>query len=265
MIDSTARVDAKASIGHDVSIGPYCIVGPDVAIGDGVRLVAHVHVTGHTTIGARTAIYPFVSLGTPPQSVNYHGEPTRLEIGADCDIREGVTINIATTQRGVTSVGDKCFLMAHSHVAHDCAVGNNVTFAQGAVLGGHCEVGDFAFVGGLAAVHQYTRLGESAMIGGLGGVRGDVIPFGLAGGAGIARLSGVNVIGMRRRGFAREAINAVRSAWHVLFDRGHGALPERIAQVEAQFPDCEPVRKIVAFMRGAGTRPFCWPRGHKPD
>src|SRR5215468_7329128 len=137
-IDPTARVAAGARIAPDAAIGPYCVVGADVVIGEGCRLVAHVHVTGHTTIGPRTVIYPFASLGTPPQSVKYRGGPTRLTIGADCDIRESVTINIGTEDdRGMTEVGDRCFLMAGSHVAHDCKVGSDVTFANNAVIGGH--------------------------------------------------------------------------------------------------------------------------------
>jgi len=264
MIDPTARVESGAAIGQDVSIGPYCIIGGNAVIADGCKLVAHVHVTGHTSIGPRAVIYPFASLGTPPQSVHYHGEPTRLVIGADCDIREGVTMNIATTARGVTSVGDRCFFMANSHVAHDCVVGNNVTFANGATLGGHCEVGDLVFLGGLSAVHQFTRVGESAMIGGVSGVRGDVIPFGLANGD-MARLDGINVVGMKRRQFAREWIHAVRSVSRILFDRDRGLLSERIADAEAQFPGVEPVQKIVAFMRNAGERPICWPRDRSTD
>jgi UDP-N-acetylglucosamine acyltransferase len=264
MIDPTARIAARATIGQDVQIGPYCVIDGDVVIGDGCRLIAHVHVTGHTTIGPRTVIYPFASLGTPPQSVHYHGEPTRLVIGADCDIRQGVTLNIGTLQRGVTTVGDRCFLMAHSHVAHDCVVGSNVTFAQGATLGGHCVVGDFAFLGGLCAVHQFPRLGESAMIGGVSGVRGDVIPFGLANGD-HARLDGVNVVGMKRRGFPHPSIHAVRAAARILFDDRHGGMHERLAQLEARFPECDPVRRIVAFVRDAGDRPFCWPRKGNQD
>jgi UDP-N-acetylglucosamine acyltransferase len=193
----------SAIIGHGVSIGPYCIVGPHVEIADGCTLHPHVHVTGRTRIGARTVIYPFVSAGTPPQSVHYHGEPTRLEIGADCDIREGVTINIGTVAHGVTTVGDRCFLMAGSHVAHDCIVGSNVTFANGASLGGHCEVGDYVFFGGQCAVHQFTRIGESAMIGGLSGVRGDIVPFGLVSGY-PARLD-AHALRRERRAFERTA------------------------------------------------------------
>ena len=258
MIDPTARVESGAAIGQDVSIGPYCIVGANAAIADGCKLVAHVHVTGHTSIGSRTVIYPFASLGTPPQSVHYHGEPTRLVIGADCEIRESVTMSIATMASGVTRVGDRCFFMVGSHVAHDCIVGSNVTFANGASLAGHCEIGDFVFLGGMSGVHQFTRVGESAMIGGMTGVRGDVIPFGLAIGN-TARLDGVNVVGMKRRQFAREWIHAVRSVSRMLFDRDRGTMPERLAAVEAQFPDVEPVQKIVAFMRNTGERPICWP------
>src|SRR5882672_715764 len=142
-IHASAVVDAGADIGADVVIGPYCVIGPHVAIAPGCRLVAHVHVSGHTTIGARTVIYPFASLGTPPQSVKYRGGPTRLVVGADCQIREGVTMNTGTEDAGgVTTVGDHCFLMANSHIGHDCRVGNHVTFANGAVLGGHVLVGE---------------------------------------------------------------------------------------------------------------------------
>src|SRR5438067_1726300 len=130
-IDPTARVEAGAVIGRNSSIGPYCVVGPNVSIADDCRLVAHVHVTGHTTIGPRTVIYPFASLGTPPQSVRYRGGPTRLVVGAECDIRESVTMNIGTEDdRGETTVGDGCFLMAGAHVGHDCQVGTNVVFAN---------------------------------------------------------------------------------------------------------------------------------------
>src|SRR5271165_4585052 len=150
-IDSTARIAAGAKIAAGAAIGPYCTVGPDVVIGEGCRLVAHVNVAGHTTIGPRTVVYPFASLGTPPQSVKYRGGPTRLTIGADCDIREGVTMNTGTEDdRGLTEVGDHCFLMVGSHVAHDCKVGNHVVMANNAVLGGHASVGDYSFLGGQA-------------------------------------------------------------------------------------------------------------------
>ena len=156
LIDPTARVAEAADIAADADIGPNCVIGPNVKIGAGVRLVANVSVAGVTEIGARTIVYPFASLGTPPQSVHYKGEPTRLVIGADCQIREGVTVNTGTVGGGgITTVGDHCFLMANSHVGHDCHVGTRVTFANNAVLGGHVEVGDFVFFGGNCAVHQF--------------------------------------------------------------------------------------------------------------
>ena len=153
VIHATAQVETGAVIGKDVTIGPFCVIGPNVAIGDGCRLVANVHLTGHTTIGPRTVIYPFASLGTPPQSVKYRGGPTRLVVGGDCDIRECVTMNTGTEDDGgVTEVGDHCFLMAGSHVGHDCQVGRDVIIANNVSLGGHVTVGDYVVFGGHAAV-----------------------------------------------------------------------------------------------------------------
>src|SRR5262249_30545470 len=195
-VDPSARIEPGAVIGKDVPIGPYCVVGANVVIDDGCRLVAHVHVEGHTKIGARTVVYPFASIGTAPQSTAYHGEPTRLVIGTDCEIREGVTMNIGTEDGGgLTQVGDRGLFMANSHVAHDCRVGSDVIFANCATLGGHCDIGDYVFIGGLSAVHQFSHIGAHAMISGMTGIRSDVIPFGLAAGP-FARLSGINVVGM---------------------------------------------------------------------
>ena len=176
-IDPSARIEPGAVIGRDVSIGPFCVIGPHVVIGDGCRLLGHVHVAGNTSIGVRSLVYPFASLGTPPQSVKYCGGPTRLVVGADCDIREGVTMNTGTEEGGgITEVGDRCLIMVGSHVGHDCKVGNDVTFANNVVLGGHVTVGDFVVFGGQAAVRQFVRIGEGAMAVGLSGVRADVIP-----------------------------------------------------------------------------------------
>src|SRR5712691_4441588 len=151
-IDPTAHIDSGAAIGPDVTIGPYCVIGPNVVIDEGCRFMAQVHVTGHTSIGARTVIYPFASLGTPPQSVKYRGGPTRLVIGSDCDIREGVTMNAGTEDDGgVTRVGDRGLFMVGSHVGHDCEVGSDVILANNAVLGGHVTIGDHSFLGGGAA------------------------------------------------------------------------------------------------------------------
>ena len=257
-IDSTARVAGAASLGRDVTIGPYCVVGPEVVLGDGCRLIAHAHVAGRTSIGPRTVIHPFASLGSPPQSVKYRGGATRLIVGADCDIRESVTMSIGTEDdRGVTEVGDRCFFMAGSHVAHDCVVGNDVVFANNAVLGGHVSVGDHTVFGGNAAVRQHVRIGEGAMIAGLAGVRADVIPFGCAQGP-LAHLVGLNVVGLRRRGVAREDIRRLRQAYQALFF-GAGAFRERIDRVAVEFADHPIVAQVIDFIRAGGMRPLSMP------
>ncbi len=257
VIDPTARIESGAAIGRDVSIGPYCIVGANVTLGDGCRLVGHVHLTGHSTIGARTVIYPFASLGTPPQSVKYKGGATRLVVGSDCDIREGVTMNIGTEDdRGVTEVGDKCFFMVGSHVAHDCKVGNNVVFANNVLLGGHVVVGDSVVFGGAAAVRQFVRIGEGAMIVGLSGVRADVIPWGMVHGP-LAHLVGLNVVGMRRKGFAKADIQGYRSAYRALF-LGHGEFRARLERVAADYSGNRNVAAMITFIR-AGKRPLSMP------
>jgi UDP-N-acetylglucosamine acyltransferase len=253
-IDPTARLDAQAVIGRDVSIGPYCVIGPNVSIGDRCRLVAHVHVGGHTTIGPRTVVYPFASLGTPPQSVHYKGEPTRLMIGSDCDIREHVTMNTGTVGGGgVTMVGNGCFFMVNSHVAHDCSVGSNVTFANNVALGGHVVVGDHTVLGGQAAVRQFVRIGEGAMVVGMSGVRADVIPWGMVQGP-LADLVGLNVVGMRRRGFSRDAIHRLRRAYRAVFF-GAGTFRDRVDAIAAEWGDDPLVAQMIAFVRSA-TRPL---------
>ncbi|MGZ3410913.1 MAG: acyl-ACP--UDP-N-acetylglucosamine O-acyltransferase [Xanthobacteraceae bacterium] len=250
MIDPTSRIDSGARLGTNVAIGPYCIIGPNVTIGDGCKLVAHVHVTGHTQIGPRTRIAPFVSLGGAPQSTRYRGGPTRLVIGADCDIRENVTANTGTEDdRGVTEIGDHCFLMAGSHVAHDCKVGNHVTFANNVALGGHVVVGDNVVFGGGAAVRQFVRIGEGAMIVGLSGVRADVIPYALAHGP-LADLIGLNVIGLRRRGVAREQLHQLREAYQAMFF-GEGTFKERMTRVAAEYAGNPLIDKVLDFIRTA--------------
>jgi UDP-N-acetylglucosamine acyltransferase len=253
-IDPTARIEPGAVIGHNASIGPCCVIGPHVELGDGCKLLAHVHVAGHTTIGPRTVVYPFASLGTPPQSVKYRGGPTRLVIGAECEIREGVTVNTGTEDdRGITEVGDRCCLMVGSHIGHDCKVGNDVIFANNVVLGGHVTIGDFAVFGGQAAVRQFVRIGEGAMVVGLSGVRADVIPFGLVQGP-LADLIGLNVVGMRRRGSSKADIHRLRQAYEAMFF-GAGTFRERLDHVAAQNGADPLVGKVIAFIR-AGSRPL---------
>ena len=254
-IDPTARVAPGAVIGANVEIGPYCVIGPHVAVGDDCKLIAHVHLTGHTTIGAGTTIYPFASLGTPPQSVYYKGEPTRLVVGANCQIRESVTINIGTPGGGgVTTVGDGCFLMAGSHIGHDCHLGRGVIIANNTMLGGHCRVGDHVFIGGHCAVHQHVRIGESAMVAGFSAFADDIIPFGFVLRP-IGRLAGVNVVGMRRRGAGKDAIRAVQLAYALLFE-GEGEFASRVDATEAKLGNVSEVAKIIAFIREKGQRPI---------
>jgi UDP-N-acetylglucosamine acyltransferase len=251
-IDPTAKVADGAKLGADVFVGPYCIVGPDVTIGDGSHLVAHITIQGVTEIGAGAKIQPFASLGSPPQSVHYKGEKSKLIVGRNCDIREGVTMNTGTAGgRMETRVGDNCMLMTGAHVGHDCIVGNNVIFANCATLGGHAEIGDFTFLGGFAAVHQNTRVGEQAMLGGVCAVRHDVIPFGMTDGSG--QLGGLNLIGLKRRGYSRDTIHKLRAAYREIF-LGEGSLVDRVESVAKQFADEEAVQKIVTFIRGAGKR-----------
>lgn len=254
-----AIVEDGARLGSDVEIGPFCHVGPQAALGEGVRLVSHVSVAGDTEIGARTQVYPFASIGHPPQDLKYRGEPVRLRIGEDCLIREGVTMNPGTAGGGSeTIVGPRCVLLANSHVAHDCRLGEGIILSNNVMLAGHCQIGDFAIVSGGAAAHQFVRIGAYAFIGGLAGVEHDVIPFGMALGN-RAALAGLNVVGLKRRGFSHEALHELRRAYKMLF-AAKGSLRERVEDVAAAFPDQPAVQQIVAFLREGGERQVTVPR-----
>jgi UDP-N-acetylglucosamine acyltransferase len=244
-----------------VEIGPFCCVGPEVELGDGVVLHSHVVVGGRTRIGPRSAVYPFASVGLPPQDLKYKGEPSRLEIGSDTTIRESVTINPGTDGGGMlTRVGDHCLLMVGAHVAHDCQVGNHVIMANNATLAGHVVVGDHAIIGGLSAVHQFVRIGAHAMIGGMTGVDHDVIPYGSVLGE-RGRLAGLNTIGLKRRGFTREQIHNLRAAYRVLFEEsGAGTVVERVELVVRQFGDDAGVGDLVRFIRNDSSRGLTLPK-----
>jgi UDP-N-acetylglucosamine acyltransferase len=257
-IHPTAIVEPGARLAGTVAIGPYCHIGSEVEIADNVTLHAHVVVAGRTSIGANTRIFPFASIGHEPQDLKYAGEKSRLVIGKDNIIREHVTMNPGTTGGGmVTRVGDRCLFMVGAHVAHDCQVGDNVIMANNATLAGHVAVSDFAIIGGLSAVHQFVRIGQYAMIGGMSGVERDVIPYGSVMGD-RARLSGVNIIGMQRRGFSREEIQSLRGAYQLLFADG-GTLSERVEDIAARFSDVKPVRDIIDFIRADSSRAICQP------
>ncbi len=263
-IHATAVVEDGARLGADVEIGPFCHVGPQTTLGDSVRLVSHVAVAGDTTVGARTVIFPFASIGHPPQDLKYRGEPVRLSIGEDCLIREGVTMNPGTAGGGSeTVIGPRSVFLANSHVGHDCRIGEGVVMSNNVMLGGHCQIGDFANLGGGVAVHQFVRIGAYAFVGGLAGVEHDLIPFGIALGN-RAALAGLNVVGLKRRGFSHETIHELRRAYKMLFNGG-GTLKERIDDLGEAFADQEAVQQIVAFLRQGGDRAICVPRAGKDE
>ena len=257
-VHPTALVDSAAHLGADVTIGPFCVVGPDVTLGDRVELHSHVLVTGCTTVGEGCRIFPFATLGTPPQDVKYKGEPTRLEIGANTVIREQVTINPGTINgHGVTRVGANCFLLIGAHIAHDCQVGDNVTMVNHAMIAGHVTVGDRAIVGGNSAVHQFVRIGAYAFIGGMSGITADVIPFGMAVGN-RASLRGLNLVGLRRGGYPREDVQGLRAAYRFLFG-SEGTLAERLTELETTYRENSIVQRVVAFMQEDSDRSYTVP------
>jgi len=259
VIHPTAIVHPKAALGGDVTIGPYSVVGPDVVLHDRVELKSHVVVDGRTTIGEDTVIFPFASLGQPPQDLKYKGEASTLVIGARNRIREQVTMNPGTEGGGmITSVGNDCLFMVGAHVAHDCRVGDRVIMANNATLGGHVVLGDYAFIGGLSAVHQFVRIGPHAMVGGMSGVEQDVIPFGLVMGD-RARLSGLNLVGLERRGFDREEIQSLRSAYRMLFGPD-GTFAERLEEVAKVYATNQLVGRVIDFAREKANRSLCQPR-----
>jgi UDP-N-acetylglucosamine acyltransferase len=259
-VHPTAVVEAGARIGEGVTIGPYCCVGSDVELGDGVELKSHVVVGGKTRIGAGTKIFPFASIGLAPQDLKYHGEHSELVIGRDNIIREHVTMHPGTKDGAMkTVVGDSCLFMVNTHIAHDCVIGNKVVMSNNATLGGHVVIEDFVILGGVSAVHQYVRIGKHAFIGGMSGVEQDVIPYGLVMGD-RARLSGLNLVGLKRRGFGREQIQALRTAYRLLF-AAEGILSERLEDVAELYRSSAVVMDIINFIRADANRPICQPKG----
>ena len=257
-IHSTAVINTKAELGSNVKVGPYCVIGENLKINDGTELISHVVLDGRTTIGANCRIYPFASIGHCPQDLKYSGEPSRLEIGANNVIREHVTINPGTKGGGMlTRVGNNCLFMVGAHVAHDCVIEDNAILVNNATLGGHVRVGEWGIIGGLSAVHQFVRIGKHAMIGGMSGIEHDVIPYGSVIGN-RAKLSGLNIVGLKRRGFSREEIHDLRKAYRLIFAL-EGTLAERLDDVAEDFGQNEPVMEIVDFIRADSARAICQP------
>ncbi len=251
MIHQTALVADGAVLGAGVKIGPYCVVGPEVVLGDEVELMSHVVVDGRTRVGAGAKLFPFCTVGLAPQDLKYAGEPTETVIGARTVIREHCSIHRGTvTGSGVTRIGDNCLLMAVVHVAHDCVIGDGVIISNNVVLGGHVEIGDRAVIGGAAALLQFVRIGTGAMVGGVTGVPADVTPYCFVFGP-RARLAGLNVVGLRRRGLDKPQLHRVRAAYQYLF-AGPGVLAERLTAAQAEYGDDPYVAEMLAFMARPG-------------
>jgi UDP-N-acetylglucosamine acyltransferase len=254
-IHPTAIVAPGAAVAAGVEIGPWCSVGPDVVLEAGVRLISHVVVDGHTRIGAGALLYPFCTVGLAPQDLKYNGEPTETVIGARTQVREHCTIHRGTvTGSGVTSVGADCLLMAVVHVAHDCALGNGVIVANNVVMGGHVTIGDNAVIGGASALHQFVRVGRGAMVGGVSGVEADVVPFATVMGN-RACLTGLNLVGLKRRGVDRAGLHRLRAAFRALFADGQTdeVFAARLARVRASADDPY-VLEMIAFVDAPSRR-----------
>ena len=263
-VHPSAVISKGARIADNVTVGPFCHIGPDVVLGANVELKSHVSIWGNTTIGDGTRIFPFASIGHEPQDLKYRGEPNELRIGSDCTIREGVTMNPGTAgDSSKTIIGDRCVFLANSHVAHDCMLGDRVIFSNNVMLAGHCKVGNDVIIGGGSGIHQFCRIGDNAFIGGLAGVENDVIPFGIALGN-RAYLGGLNVIGMKRAGLARESIHNARSAFKLIF-ASNTPLAQSVAGLPDELVKDPVVGKIVDFVADSGDRSLCTPRNGREN
>lgn len=246
-IHPSAIVSPKAKIAEGVCIGPFSIIGERVEIGRDTVIDSHVVIDGDTVIGERNRIYPYVSLGLPPQDVCYKGEDTRLVIGHENVIREFVTVNRATTKQDrVTKIGNNNYLMAYAHVAHDCTLGNFIIMSNAATLGGHIEIGDKAIIGGLVAIHQFVRVGAYAFIGGMSATVKDIPPFMMASGD-RAKLYGLNVRGLKREGFSKEKIEDLRRAYQIIW-RDHHLLNEALQRVREEIAPFEELDMLLDFV-----------------
>ena len=257
MIHKTAIVDKKAKILDNVEIGPYCIIGPEVEIGNNSVLHSHVNIVGNTKIGENNQIYPFSSIGTPPQDLKYKGEKNSLVIGNNNKFREYVNINPGTGQGGgITRIGNNNLFMVYCHVAHDCLISNNIVLANNVQVGGHVTIQNSAIVGGSCAIHQFSRIGESAMIGGMTGVLSDIIPFGLSMGN-RNNLMGLNLIGLRRSKVSNENIKKMQLAYEIIFKTP--SFRENIDQLNDDLKNNEFVKKILNFINSDKKRPISLP------
>ena len=247
MIDATAVIDPGAKLADGVTVGPYSIIGADVEIDSGTRIGPHAVISGPTRIGRDNVIYQFASIGDAPQDKKYNGEPTRLEIGDRNTIREFVTINRGTVQdEGVTRLGDDNWIMAYVHIAHDCQIGNQTIFANNASLAGHVTIGDYVILGGFTLVHQFCTLGAHSLTAFGSGISMDVPPYVTVGGS-PAKPHGLNMEGLRRRGFSAEARKALKQAYRTVY-RENLSLQDAIAQLRERVVDCAELGLLVSFL-----------------
>lgn len=249
-IHASAVIDSKAELASDVEIGPYSVIGPNVKIGAGTKVGSHTVIEGHTTIGIDNHLAHFAAIGGVPQDMKYRGEPTQLVIGDRNTIREFTTIHTGTVQDGgVTRLGNDNWIMAYVHIAHDCQVGNNTIFASNAQIAGHVHVEDWAILGGMSGVHQFVRIGQHAMLGGASALVQDIPPFVMAAGE-KASPHGINIEGLKRRGFSSESITALRQAYKVLYKDGlsfEDAKVEIQKMIAASAADAATVEKLTQF------------------
>jgi UDP-N-acetylglucosamine acyltransferase len=249
-IHETALVDPRAELDHDVEIGPYSIIGPAVRIGKGTRVKSHVVIEGHTSIGEGNLIFQFATVGSAPQDLKYRGEESRLVIGDHNTIREFVSLNPGTTGGGmVTRVGSHNLLMMYCHIAHDCSLGDRNIIANGATLGGHVAVEDYVIVGGLVGIHQFVKIGAGALLGAGSMVSKDVPPYCNAAGD-RARIKGLNVEGMRRRGFVKDQIEAIRKAYRIIFQSGLTA-KAALKKARKEIPGSAEVERMAVFIENS--------------
>ena len=261
IIHPSAIIESGAKIGENVTVGAFSVVGKNVSLANDVHLHSHVVVEGRTTIGEGTEVFPFASLGSKPQDLKYADEPSQLIVGRKNVIREHVTMNPGTSGGGmVTRVGDNGLFMVGAHVAHDCQVGDNVVLANNATLAGHVIVGSFVILGGLSAVHQFVRIGDHAIVGGMTGVDHDVIPFGSVKGE-RASLAGLNIIGMRRRGFSREEQDELRKGYKLLFSSSDN-FQDRVSKLLASNPRSTAISEVIKFIQADSSRAICQPRDY---
>jgi UDP-N-acetylglucosamine acyltransferase len=249
VIDPRAIIDPASKIGEGVTIGPYSIIGPHVEIGEGTWVGPHVVINGHTKIGKHNRIFQFASVGEVPQDKKYANEPTRLEIGDHNVIREGVTIHLGTIQdQSLTKIGNHNLLMAYVHVAHDCIIGNHNIFANNASLAGHVHTADFVIMSGFCGVHQFCKIGAHAFIAHGSLISKDVPPFVMVTGGAETTVRGINVEGLKRRGFSPEGLRGIRQAYKIIYRQGL-TVTEALEQLDILVRECKEVQPFIDFLK----------------